>query len=144
MPIQHQGQVKSWATEIVLPMRRFWLYFGGLLPVCLAFGCSHRSMEGMWTGPIPSVSNMDPCRIRLQAGEAFDFRCPGPVVREGVGVYKLHEDAFVLEIHFLAENGKGVESHFLPETYRVSGPGNEITLSPPEPGKPIVWKREAP
>ena len=120
-------------------MGRFWLF--GLAICLMNAGCAGRSIEGQLRGPLPGIASGEECRIRLAAGSAFEYACPASK-KKGLGRYSFSADTLELQFERVAEEGRVSNEQVPSFRARVSGPGNEIELSPLDGGARVTWKRE--
>lgn len=126
-------------------MGRFWL-FGGRICLLAAFaiaqlgGCSGRSIEGSWEGPLPDVSEKTVCQIRMSGGR-FDFATVHAPKITGGGKYTLSGDRLTLTPELVRYEGHPLKRLPEPRDYWLSGTGNRMYLDLRDGGEPVLWER---
>ncbi len=112
---------------------------GSLGCFALFVGCTGRTVEGLWVGPLPFSRDLE-CRIRLMKAHRFDFACGEPGEVSGVGDYSFERGTLTLNFERFIRDGRVLDRNPSGASFAVSGPGNAITLRSPT-GQRYEWRR---
>jgi hypothetical protein len=103
--------------------------------------CTGQNIQGAWIGPVPFEGGED-CRTELHPGGYFKFVCSGPAAATGAGHYMREGNDLILDVEWLALEGKKVLRPPAAQKLRVTGGGNTMSLRTAAGGT-LVWKRAA-